>query len=130
MRCCVEARRVIVEQPRDIGLRQRDGRVASPNEREPGHRALRIGGIGDERFAKGLSRRVEVAELLPRFAKREPRGRPMGRALERLLEQLRRRAPVALFRRGFGVSETALGDEVARRERIARHASGRRRARP
>ena len=130
MRCLSKRRRVVVEQPRDIGLRQRAGRVASPNEREPRRRALRIGGIGDERLAKGSSRRVEVAELLPRFAKREPRRRPVRRPLERLLEQLRRRAQVAVFRRGFGVGETALGDEVARGEGIARHASGRRRARP
>ncbi len=46
----------------------------------------------------------------------------MGRALERLLEQLRRRAQVALFSSGFGVSETTLGDQVPRREGIARQA--------
>ena len=101
---------------------QRDGRLPSPNEGEPGHRSLRIGGIGDERFAKGPSRRVEVAEFLPRFPKREPGDRPMGRALERLLEQLRRRAQVALFSSGFGVGETTLGDQVPRREGIAHHA--------
>ena len=82
----VEARRVVVEQPRDIGLRQRVGRLFSPHEGEPGRRSLRIGGIGDEAHAKGLSRGVEVAQFLPRFAKREPRRRPIRRALERLLE--------------------------------------------
>ncbi len=82
----VEARGIIVEQPRDIGRRQRAGHVSTPNEREPRHRALRVGGIGHERFMKGLSRGVEVAEFLPRFAKREPRRRPIWRPLERLLE--------------------------------------------
>src|ERR1700722_6281459 len=101
-----------------------------PYEREPRRRALHIGGGGDKRFAKGLSSRFQVAELLPRFAKREPRARPMGRELERLLEQLRRSAEVAACRRGFGISETPVGDEVARCKRIARHARDRRRAPP
>ena len=88
----VEARRVVVEEPRDIGPRQRGGRLGSPDQREPRHRALRVGGIGDERLTKGPSRGIEVAKLLPRFAKREPGRRPVWRALERLLEQVRRRA--------------------------------------
>jgi len=67
-------------------LRERAGRVASANEREPRHRALRIGGIGDKRLTKGSGRRVEVAEFLPRFPKREPGGRPVRRPLESLLE--------------------------------------------
>ncbi len=117
----VEAWRIVVEQPRHIGLRQRGRRIASPNEREAGPRALRIGGIGRERRIEGSSCGVKVAQLLPSFAKREPRRRPVWRPLERLLEQLRGGAPVAFVRRGFGVSEAPVGDEVARSERIARH---------
>ena len=81
-----EAPGIVVEQPRDIGLRQRAGRFSSSHEREPRRHALRIGRIGDEAHPKGLSRGVEVAQGLPRFAKREPRRRPIRRALERLLD--------------------------------------------
>jgi hypothetical protein len=47
----------------------------------------------------------------------------MRRSLNRLFVQLGGRAPVALFRRGFGAGETALGDEIACRKGIAGHAT-------
>ena len=100
----VEAPGIIVEQARDIGLRQRARRVPSPNERKSRPRALRVGGIGGERLAKGLSRGVEVAEFLPGFAKREPRRRPVSapaRAFARIAPPLRssRRLPPQPWRK-------------------------------
>ena len=82
----IESRRVAIEQSRDIGLRQDVRDALMSDEREPRRRSMCVRRINGDRCGEGGGRSVEIAELLPRFAKREPSRRPRGRALERLLE--------------------------------------------
>jgi hypothetical protein len=117
----VEPWRIIVEQPRDIGLRQDARRFASPSERKPRGRSLGVGRVGCQRRTECIGGAIGGAELFARFAEREPRRRPVGGALQRLLEYFRRRAPVAVVGGGLGVRKTAFGDEIAAGEGIVRH---------
>ena len=117
-----KAGRVLVEQARDISRRKAGRNVASPDEREPGGRPLRVGGVEAKRRSERVRRRVDLPKPLARFAEGEPRSGPVRRALQRLFENLRRRPKIALFRRGPGVGEAAPGDEIAAGERIAPHA--------
>ena len=123
----VEARRIIVEQARDIGLGQRRRRFGRSEQRQPRCRALRVARVGGERGAERLGRAVAVAELFLRFAEREQRRRPARRAFQRLLEHFGRRAPVALLGGRPRVGISAVGDEIAAGERVVRQRFLRRR---
>ena len=91
-----KAGRVLVEQARDISRRKARRNVALPDEREPGGRPLRVGGVEAKRRSERVRRRVDLPKPLARFAEGEPRSGPVRRALQRLFENLRRRAKIAL----------------------------------
>src|SRR5271166_3485356 len=63
--------RVVVEEPRDIGLGQGAWGLASPEQREPRPSALRVRWIGLERLAERARRAFGVAELFSSLAERE-----------------------------------------------------------
>ena len=109
----IEARRIVVEQARDIGLGKRLRRFADAEQRQPRAGALRVARIGAKRRAERLGRAGPIAELFPRFAEREPCRRPVGRALERLLQHFSRGAPVAVLGGGPRVGVAAKGEKIA-----------------
>ncbi len=116
-----KAGRVLVEQARDISRGKAWRNVASPDEREPRRRPLRVVGVEAKSRSESVRCGVDLPQHLSRFAEGEPRGGPVRRTLQSLFENLRRRAKIALVRGGSGVCEAAPCDEIAAGERIAPH---------
>ena len=116
----VEARGVIVEQPRDIGRRKRVERRSFAQQGQPAARPLRVARINRERGAERIGGAVFFAQPFARLAEGEPRQRPIRREFERLFENLRRRRPVAVPRGRSSVCITPLGDRVVADEQVAR----------
>src|SRR5271170_7570921 len=115
----LEARGVIIEQPRDIGGGKRVEPRSFAQQGQPAARPLRVARIGRERGAERIGGAVGFAQPFARLAEGEPRRRPIRREFERLFENLRRRCPVAVPRGRPGVGITPLGDRIAADEGVA-----------
>ena len=119
----VEARRVVVEQPRDIGRRQ-SGDRAIFEKREPRSGALRVRRVRPQRLGVGRRGAGASPSFSARLPEREPGGRPVRRAFERLFEHFRRRTPIAVRRRRLRIGVAALGERVRAGETVRGHFGG------